>query len=346
VEDKIGGTASQRDAYYARIAPSHLAPLWMRLKSLVPKAPAPEGVAHRWAYEQVRPYLMESASLISAEEAERRVLILENPGLAGSSRIAGPLFSGLQLIMPGEVAPAHRHTQSALRFVLEGQGAYTAVEGEPTLMSPGDFVITPSWTWHHHGNESQGPMVWLDGLDIPMVAHFGATFREDHGDMKAAVSRPAGDSLARYGMGLLPIDYHTSSQNSPVFNYPYARTREALHTLANGSDPDSHQGHLMRYVNPVTGSWAMPTLAAMIRLLPRGFAGRTYQSSENAVFVGVEGRATLTVEQQTFELLPRDVVVVPGWLPYSLAAAEDAVAFTFSDRVAQEKLGFFREARQ
>jgi len=346
VEDKIGGTASQRDAYYARIAPRHLAPLWMRLKSLVPKNPAPEGVAHRWAYEEVRPYLMESASLITAEEAERRVLILENPGLAGSSRIAGPLFSGLQLIMPGEVAPAHRHTQSALRFVLEGQGAYTAVQGEPTLMSPGDFVITPSWTWHHHGNESPGPMVWLDGLDIPMVAHFGATFREDHAEMKAAVSRPAGDSLARFGMGLLPIDYRSASQNSPVFNYPYARTREALHTLAHGSDPDPHQGHLMRYVNPVTGSWAMPTLAAMIRLLPRGFSGRAYRASENAVFVGVEGRARLTVGSEAFDLLPRDVVVVPGWMPYALAAAEDAVVFTFSDRVAQEKLGFFREARQ
>ena len=337
--------ASARDAYYARIAPSHLAPLWMRLKSLVPAHPAPDAIAHRWAWDDVRPYLMESASLISAEEAERRVLILENPGLAGSSRIAGPLFSGMQLIMPGEVAPAHRHTQSALRFVIEGQGAYTTVDGEPTIMSPGDFVITPSWTWHHHGNESDAPMVWLDGLDIPLVAHFGATFREDHHAAKAPVSRPAGDSLARYGMGLLPVDYLSPSQNSPVFNYPYARTREALHVLAKGSDPDPHQGHLMRYVNPVTGAWAMPTLAAMIRLLPRGFSGRTYRASDNAVFVGVEGTSTLTAGGSAFGLHPHDVVVVPGWMPYSLAADDDAVVFTFSDRVAQEKLGLFREAR-
>ena len=345
MDDKTIPAISERDAFYARIAPSHLAPLWTRLKSLVPKAPAPDGHPHRWAYAELRPYIMESAALISAEEAERRVLILENPAVPGSSRIAGPLYAGLQLIMPGEVAPAHRHSQTALRFVLEGQGAYTAVDGEPTLMAPGDFVITPSWTWHHHGNDSDQPMVWLDGLDIPLVAHFGATFREDHHEAKAAVSRPAGDSLARYGMGLMPIDYRPTSQNSPVFNYPYARTREALHILAQGSDPDPHQGYLMRYVNPVTGSWAMPTLAAMIRLLPARFSGRTYRATDNAVFVGVEGRATLTIENAAFTLHPRDVVVVPGWMPHSLATEEDAVVFTFSDRVAQEKLGLFREAR-
>jgi len=345
VKSATNAIAGKRDAYYARIAPCHLAPLWTRLKSLVPKLPAADGVAHRWDYQAIRGSLMESATLITAEEAERRVLILENPALTGSSRISGPLYAGLQLIMPGEVAPAHRHTQSALRFVLEGQGAYTAVEGEPTLMSPGDFVITPSWTWHHHGNESAEPMVWLDGLDIPMVAHFGATFREDHTEAKAALVRPAGDSLARYGMGLMPIDHRASSRSSPVFNYPYARTREALRILARGSGPDAHQGHLMRYVNPVDGSWAMPTLAAMIRLLPAGFAGKPYRSSDHAVFVGVEGDAELTVAGQALALHPRDVVVVPGWMTYALRAEVDSVVFSFSDRVAQEKLGFFREER-
>ena len=144
---------------------------------------------------------------------------------------------------------------------------------------------------------------------------------------------------------MVPVDWKPARQSSPVFNYPYARTREALHTLAQGGAADPHQGHLMRYVNPVSGSWAMPTLAAMIRLLPQGFSGRAYRSTENAVFVGVEGKASLTVAGRVFDLKPRDVVVVPGWLSYSLAANEDAVVFTFSDRVAQEKLGLFREAR-
>jgi gentisate 1,2-dioxygenase len=336
---------AQRNAYYERIDPQHMAPLWTRLKSLVPAAPTPAGVAHRWAYAEVRPYVLESAEHISAKEAERRVLILENPGLKGSSQVTNTLYAGLQLIMPGEVAPAHRHTQSALRFVIEGSGAYTAVDGEKTTMKPGDFVITPSWTWHHHGNESNAPMVWLDGLDIPLVAFFNSTFREDHEAEQAPLTRPEGDALARYGSGLLPVGHRSASLNSPVFNYPYARTREALHALTLAGDPDPQLGHLMRYVNPLDGGWAMPTIATMVRLLPQGFASRPYRSTDSAVFVVVEGRGELRIGEQRFALTPHDVVVVPGWMAYTLHADENLVLFSYSDRVAQEKLGLFREQR-
>jgi gentisate 1,2-dioxygenase len=334
-----------REAFYERIDPHHMAPLWTRLKALVPKEPTPVGVAYRWRYEDVRPYVLESAQHISAKEAERRVLILENPALRGTSQVTSVLYAGLQLIMPGEVAPAHRHTQSALRFILEGSGAYTAVDGEKTLMEPGDFVITPSWTWHHHGNESREPMVWLDGLDIPMVMQFGATFREDHRADEAPITRPDGDSLARYGTGLAPVGYRSRTLNSPVFNYPYARTREALHAVAKGAAPDAHLGHLMRYVNPADGGWAMPTMATMIRLLQKGFATRAYRSSDSAVFVVAEGRGHVEALGERFDLAPRDVFVVPGWISYTLHAADDLVLFSYSDRVAQEKLGFFREGR-
>ncbi len=336
---------AQRQAFYERIAGQHLAPLWTRLKALVPAEPTPVGVAHRWRYEELRPQVIESASHITAEEAERRVLILENPGLRGSSQITNTLYAGLQLIMPGELAPAHRHTQSALRFIIEGQGAYTAVDGERTMMQPGDFVITPSWAWHHHGHEGSGPVVWLDGLDIPLVAHFNSTFREEHGAAEAQVTRPDGDALARYGSGLMPVGYRAPSLNSPVFNYPYARTREALHALTRAGDPDPHLGHLMRYVNPADGGWAMPTMAAMIRLLPKGFATKPYRSSDSMVFVVVEGSGRIDVAGQRLDFAPHDVIVVPGWLPYSLHADDDAVLFSYSDRVAQEKLGFFREQR-
>jgi gentisate 1,2-dioxygenase len=334
-----------REAFYDRIQQQNLAPLWVRLKGLVPVEPTPVGVPCHWRYEDVRPYILEAAEHISAKEAERRVLILENPALRGTSQITSVLFAGLQLIMPGEIAPAHRHTQSALRFILEGSGAYTAVEGEKTIMRPGDFVITPSWNWHHHGNDSPAPMVWLDGLDIPMVMKFGATFREDHREDEAPVTRPDGDSLARFGSGLAPVGYRSGSLNSPVFNYPYARTREALHAIARGADPDAHLGHLMRYVNPVDGGWAMPTMATMIRLLPKGFATRAYRSSDSAVFVVVEGRGRVEAGGQRFDLAPRDVFVVPNWIAHTLHADEDLVLFSYSDRVAQEKLGFFREGR-
>ena len=336
---------AQREAFYGRADTQNLAPLWTRLKSLVPETPTPVGIAHHWQYQDVRPYVLESAEYITAKEAERRVLILENPGLRGSSQITNSLYAGLQLIMPSEVAPAHRHTQSALRFIIEGSGAYTAVDGEKTIMQPGDFVITPSWTFHHHGNESSGPMVWLDGLDIPLVALFNSTFREDHPAAEAPLARPAGDSLARYGSGLLPVGHRAASLNSPVFNYPYARTREALHTLARADGPDAHFGHLMRYVNPLDGGWAMPTMATMIRLLPKGFTTLPYRSSDSMIFLVVEGHGKLCVGTHRFELSAHDVVVVPGWMSYTLHAGDDLVLFSYSDRVAQEKLGFFREQR-
>ena len=341
----LSQTEAQRAGYYERIAPLQLAPLWTRLKSLVLATPAPLLQPHHWRYAELRAPLLESATQISAAEAERRVLILENPGLTGQSQITTSLYAGLQLIMPGEVAPAHRHTQSVLRFVIEGQGAYTAVEGEKTLMQPGDFVITPAWSWHHHGHEAGGPMVWLDGLDIPMVALFNASFREDHHEAEAPVTRPEGDALARYGSGLLPVGWRAGSANSPVFNYPWARTREALHTVARGSDPDLHAGHLMRYVNPADGGWAMPTMATMVRLLPAGFSTRAYRASDAAVFVVVEGRGRLEVGDAVYQVEPHDIVVVPGWTVHRLHADSELVLFSYSDRAAQEKLGFFREQR-
>src|SRR5207244_3338821 len=195
-----------------------------------------------------------------------------------------------------------------------------------TMMRPGAFVVTPSWTFHHHGHEGTGPTVWLDGLDIPIVALFNSAFREDYSEDEAPVSRPTGDSLARYGSGLLPVGHRAASLNSPVFNYPYARTREALHVLARGAEPDAHQGHLMRYVNPVDGGWAMPTMATMIRLLPKGFSTQLYRSSDSMVFVVVEGRGHMEIEGQRFDLTPHDSVVLPGGCPYTAHAAIGFIA--------------------
>src|SRR5579862_4624315 len=231
------GSHPERHAFYDKIAPANLAPLWENLHNMVTPVPRPAALPAIWRYREVRPHLMESGGLITAQEATRRVLMLMNPGLGGEASITGSLFAGLQLIMPGEIAPAHRHSQSALRFIIEGHGAYTAVDGERTLMQPGDFVITPSWTWHDHGNETSEPMVWLDGLDIQIVRLLGASFAEPGADEVQSVTRPEGDSLARYGSGLMPVDWKPAVKTSPVFNYPYARTREALDALARRGAP-------------------------------------------------------------------------------------------------------------
>ncbi|MCW5730610.1 MAG: gentisate 1,2-dioxygenase [Alphaproteobacteria bacterium] len=338
-------TAEQRRAFYERMAPHHLAPLWEVLRGLITPEPRSDCRAALWRYDEVRPFLLESAEIISAREAERRVLVLENPGLPGQSRITTSLYAGLQLIMPGEVAPAHRHAQSALRFIVEGSGGFTAVDGEKTYMSPGDFVITPSWTWHDHGHEGEGPMIWLDGLDIPLVRALDCSFAEGYGEAAHPLTRPAGDSLARFGSGLLPVDYEPVSRTSPVFNYPYSRTREALEVMRRSKEWDPCHGLKVQYVNPASGDYAMPTIGAFMQLLPRGFGSEPYRSTDATVYSVVEGSGRTMIGEEILAWGPRDILVVPSWTRHWHQADTDAVLFSFSDRPVQKKLGLWREDR-
>ena len=172
---------ASREDFYGRIGARNLKPLWEVLRGQLTVEPNPPETAVLWRYDDVRPFLLEAARLISVEEADRRVLVLENPALPGKTRATQSLYAGLQIIMPGEVAPCHRHTPTALRLMVEGEGAYTTVNGERTSMKPGDFVITRSWSWHDHGNEGRGPVVWLDGLDVPLVGFLNAMFFQDYG---------------------------------------------------------------------------------------------------------------------------------------------------------------------
>jgi gentisate 1,2-dioxygenase len=338
------GNNARRD-FYERIGAHSMAPLWESMHQLVPPAPAPKYVPAHWPYEIARPFLMESGSLITAKEAIRRVLILENPALRGTACCTPSLYAGLQLILPGEVAPSHRHTQSALRFIVEGEGAYTAVDGERTIMHEGDFVITPSWTWHDHGNESSRPMVWLDGLDIPLIALFNAGFAENYGEDEQPVTRPPGDSDARYASGLLPVDWKPTRQASPIFNYPYARTREALERMKAAGDPDACHGYKLRYVNPANGGAPIATMGTFMQLLPRGFATVPYRATDGTIFSVVEGSGETTIGDVAFRWQKRDHFVVPSWARVVHRADEDAVLFSFSDRPVQERLDLWREDR-
>lgn len=339
-------TIAKREEFYGRLKPHNMAPLWEVMKGMLPPEPTSKAQAHRWRYDEIRPLILESGSLLTAEEAERRVLILENPAFPGQSRATSTLYAGIQIIMPGEVAPAHRHTPSALRFMLEGTGAYTTVGGERTRMAFGDFVITPVWAWHDHGNDGSDPAAWLDGLDVPMIAFFEAVFREDSGETEQELLRPEGDSLARFGSGMLPIGGTSPyGQTTPIFNYPYERSREALYRASRGEAVDAHIGTTLRYSNPLDGGWTMPTMSAWLSHFPKGMETAKIRSTDHIVMCIAEGTGTITVGAKTFDFGPKDVIVVPGWAWRSFKANEDVVVFCFSDRVAQEKLGYFREDR-
>jgi gentisate 1,2-dioxygenase len=339
--------SAARERYYQRIGRQHMTPLWEVLHALVPPAPNSVMQAALWRYREIRAAVLEAGELISAEEAERRVLILENPGARGESRITQTLYAGLQLILPGEVAPAHRHAQTALRLVLEGEGAYTAVDGERRTMRRGDFIITPSWTWHDHGNEGREPVVWLDGLDIPLLQSLGVGFAEKAlpGARVQAELRPEGEALARYGHNLVPMDAPDApSAPSPLWVFPFAGTRAALDGIAK-SRPDAHFGHKLRFVNPATGRSPMPTMGTYVTALPKGFESLPSRSTDAGVYACLEGEGSVEIAGTRLDFEPNDVFVVPTWQASRWHAHRDCILFSYSDRPVQQALGLWREEK-
>jgi gentisate 1,2-dioxygenase len=217
-------------------------------------------------------------------------------------------------------------------------------------MHEGDFIITPPMAWHDHGNPSDDPIFWLDGLDIPVVQFLDASFAEHLGQDEQPITRPLGDSDARYGANLLPVDHKGGGTSSPVFNYPYARTREALERMRAAQEWDACHGLKLRYTNPLTGSHAMATMGSFVQLLPKGFTTSAYRSTDATVFVPIEGngRSVITTsggEEFVVDWAKRDVFVVPSWHKLRHEAAADSVLFSFSDRPIQEALHLFREDR-
>ena len=261
----------------------------------------------------------------------------------GGNHITTTLFAGIQLILPGEIAPSHRHVASALRYIIEGEGAYTAVDGERTTMKPGDFVVTPSWTLHDHGNPTDHPVIWLDGLDTELVNTFDCSFFEMYSEEQYPIAGNYGDALARYGANMTPVDFKPDRLASPCFIYPNDRSREALDQLYRSGPVDPRHGIKMQYINPVTGGFAMPTIATFLQLLPAGFRGVSYRATDGTVSCVVEGSGRTRIGSTTYSWNQHDLFVVPSWYPLSHEADQDAVLFSFSDRAAQKALGLWRE---
>ncbi|MBX9826847.1 MAG: gentisate 1,2-dioxygenase [Xanthobacteraceae bacterium] len=344
--DPKHNVTGNRQAYYDKISKKDMAPLWEVLRNVVTKEPKSKCSPNIWKFDEVKKLMLEAGDVITAEEAERRVLVLENPSLRGQSRITNSLFAGIQLIMPGEIAEAHQHVSSAIRLVLDGDGAYTAVEGEKASMSRGDFILTPNWAPHDHGNPGKQPVMWLDVLDMPTVNHFETSFMTHFDEKAQNTSRQDGDSLDRYGSGVLPDGtLDTFKNRSPVINYTYARTKPIIERMMKAGDVDPIHGARVRYSNPVTGGHVMVTMGAYLALFPKGFKGKDYQSTDGTIFVCIEGRGSTKVGDKELSWGPNDVFVIPPWQRYSHNVADESVLFSISDKPAQEALGIWREKK-
>jgi gentisate 1,2-dioxygenase len=352
--DDVLGRARVRDnaeleAYYADLAKHDTGALWTVANDIEPWEPQPSSAPVLWRNADLRDQVLRSIDLVRPEDAGRRVVYLRNPKRQDVSAACGWLFSGIQVMKAGERAPAHRHAASALRFIMEGSGAYTVVEGHRVELGARDFVLTPNGTWHEHGISEDGTTcMWQDGLDIPLTNALEANFYETHPDDYQSTNLPPNDSAMAWGApGLMPDGGDSwSGRYSPLLKYAWEPTYEALLNYAKVTDGSPCDGIIMRYTNPKTGGHPMLTMGASMQLLRGGEHTRAHRHTGNVIYQVAKGEGFSIIGGQRFDWQERDIFCVPAWTWHehgNSAASDDACLFSFNDFPVMEKLGFWRE---
>lgn len=340
----LGTLAELPTAYVDGLAAHNLVPLWPSLRAALPHcAPLRRTRPVVWHYADVRPRLLEAGELTPIEKAERRVLVLANPGLGLENMQATPsIYIGLQLILPREIAPNHRHTPSAVRFVVEGEGGFTIVDGEKLPMERGDLILTPALLWHEHRHEGTGPVIWLDALDLPTVFAQEASYALE-GPPQTVRNQPDSSQTHYRRAGLLPYRALSGPRASyPLLRYPWKEVREALQALA----PVTEANELVHlaYVNPQTGTECLPVLGFSSIMLRPGETARPSRRSASAVLHLVEGEVEAEIDGVTLHADANDTMAVPTHAKVSIAnksTRQPAFLFQVDDAPMQRKLGFY-----
>jgi gentisate 1,2-dioxygenase len=330
--------------FHRFIHEQHMHGLWEISASQNTPWPTPEAVPYLWPWSLMEQVVRQSCITVPVGN-DRRAMQLYNPGLNGRWATTNTLIAAVQVLMPTEVAPAHRHSPAAIRFIMEGKGAYTAVEGERLYMHRGDLVLTPKWQWHEHGNDGDETVVWMDGLDVPLVKMLDAFFFERYPDRQAPATRPAGTSVARHGHGgVTPTWLKRETSVSPLMVYSYERARQALHALRNEAG-DPYEGIALEYVNPHTGGAALPTIGCRLQLLRPGERLKAHRVTGSAVYCVVEGEGRTVIDGRACDWRRNDILALPSWAMHEHAntGSGEAVLFSINDRPVLEKLDLFRQ---
>ena len=330
------------DAFYDDLSTAHLQPLW-ELHGLLTPTPRVRAVPYRWRADDLAKLGRRAGELVPVDRGgDRRVLAMSNPGLDGAPFISGTLWAAVQYLQSHESAPAHRHTPAALRFVLDGHGVYTQVDGDAVGMSRGDLVLTPSWTFHEHHNPGDVPMMWLDVLDLPVVAALDAVFFEP-GPTEAATHSPAPRSTAELrwgaGAGLAPADTGGLPQHSPLLVYRWKHTDAALDALLEAQQTTDA---VLRFRDPARGGDVMPTMRCEMRRLLPGAVTTADRQTGTRVSAVLDGHGVVELGGRSFDLAAGDVFVVPSWCTHRLQAQSRMDVFTTSDSPVLEALGLHR----
>lgn len=344
-------------ALYAGFEAEHLIPLWTQIDDLMPIHPKPKAVPHIWRWSRLLPLAEQSGALVPVGRGgERRAIGLANPGLGGRPYVSPTLWAAIQYLGPRETAPEHRHAQNAFRFVVEGEGVWTVVNGDPVRMSRGDFLLTPGWNFHGHHNETDKAMAWIDGLDIPFSYQNDVGFFEFGSERVTDYATPNFSRSERLWChpGLRPLSALQNTVSSPIGAYRWEHTDRALAEqllLEDEGQPATveHSHAAIRYINPTTGGDVMPTIRAEFHRLRAGASTPARRDVGSSVFQVFEGRGGATIAGTEHRLEKGDLFVIPSWVPWSLWADGQFDLFRFSDAPIMERLAFDRsqiEARE
>nr|WP_208096849.1 cupin domain-containing protein [Paenarthrobacter sp. MSM-2-10-13] len=342
--------AAQLEQLYKDFAAGNMVPLWTEIGDLMPMVPTPKAVPHVWRWNDLYPLAARAGDLVPVGRGgERRAIALANPGLAGTPYATPTLWAAIQYLGAHEVAPEHRHSQNAFRFVVEGEGVWTVVNGDPVAMRRGDFLLTPGWNFHGHHNDTDQPMAWIDGLDIPFVHYADAGFFEFGTERVTDEATPDLSRSERLWAhpGLRPLSGLDDTTNSPIAAYRWEHTdaalREQLLLEDEGHPATVSQGHAaIRYSNPTTGGDVMPTIRAEFHRLRAGAATEPLREVGSSVWQVFEGTGTVVLNGETKQLARGDLFVVPSWQEWSLQSETEFDLFRFSDAPIFERLNFNR----
>jgi len=342
MSETLGTLEELPQDYRDQMAEAGVAPLWPMMRNVLPHdAPNPVTKPGYWNYDALRPLLIRAGDLTPVEKAERRVLVLSDPGRGtGAMQATASIYLGLQLLLPGEWAPSHRHTPSAVRIIVEGEGAYTVVDGERLPMNEGDLVLTPSGEWHEHGHDGTDPVVWLDALDLPVFYYLEGSYALE-GARQAQRNRPDASSVEYAAAGLVPSRRPgTGPRRYPMMRYPWVQTETALRQMvAFGSDGVAE----LDYVNPETGADVLPTLGFTAMMLQFGQSDSPPLRSSSCAFHVVRGQGQTVVNGETITWGPKDTFTAPVFADLTHSATRESFLIRVHDKPLQDRLGYYEE---
>jgi gentisate 1,2-dioxygenase len=329
------------------LKPRWVSGLWNVDHAERPSDPKTRVKAHLWKWHEIHDSLLQARAKISVARGsvERRVIRLVNPGIAETEMTSHTMLLSFQLIQPGEVAPAHRHTMAAIRFILQGNGAYTNVDGQKMIMEDGDLILTPQWAWHEHAHEGDLPMIWIDGLDVPFIQSLQAISFQPYRAGRLPVNEGI-EPQAYYGM-TRPVR-NQGQEGVPLLHYRWRDTYPSLQRLAAGAG-NPYEGVALEYINPVTNGPTLPTLSCWLQMLRSREQTKAHRHNSTSIYHVFRGSGTTTINGEPFEWEKGDTFVVPLWTWHEHAnrsSAEEAILFSMHDTPILRAFGLYREEPQ